>query len=59
MEMIFYDLSNSIIVEMMAIIDGYSVFCRDKMDLINQKTGVGLKENPFIELHDAVCEFIK
>lgn len=59
MEMIFYDLSNSIIVEMMAIIDGYSVFCRDKMDLINQKTGVGLKQNPFIELHDAVCEFIK
>ena len=32
---------------------------RDKLDIVNTKTGKGLKTDPFIELHDAVCDFIK
>lgn len=30
-----------------------------KLDIINYRTLQGVKENPFIELHDAICGFIK
>lgn len=58
-EEMLYDATHSVIVETMVMIDGYSSFSKDKMELINQNTGIGLKENPFIELHDAVIDFIK
>ena len=47
------------IYDIMEMIDGYSSFTSDKMDIINTKTGQSLKTEPFIELHDAVCDFIK
>ena len=52
-----YDIS--MIYDIMEMIDGYSSFTSDKMDIINTKTGQCLKTEPFIELHDAVCDFIK
>jgi len=46
------------IYDIMEMIDGYSTFTHDKLDIINTKTGQRLKDEPFIELHDAVCDFI-
>ena len=43
----------------MVLIDGYSAFSKDKMDIINSRTSQGLKEDPFIELHDVICDYIK
>jgi len=59
MEDMLYDATHAVIMDMMVMIDGYSGFSNSKMDLINQDTAIGLKENPFIELHDAISEYIK
>lgn len=53
------DATHGMICDIMEMIDGYSSFTTDKMDIVNTKTGQRLKENPFIELHDDVCDFIK
>lgn len=53
------DATHGMIYDIMEMIDGYSSFTSDKMDIINTKTGQCLKTEPFIELHDAVCDFIK
>lgn len=58
-EEMLYDATHSVIMDIMVTIDGYSSFTKDKMDIINQNTGSRLKENPFIELHDAIGEYIK
>lgn len=59
MKSLLMDATYNIIVDIMTMIDGYSTFSEDKLDIINKRTKECLKENPFIELHDAVCEFIK
>lgn len=41
------------------VIDGYSQYCGDNHDIINTVTGVYLKENPFIELHDQTEGFLR
>lgn len=53
------EATHGMIYDIMEMIDGYSSFTSDKMDIVNTKTGKGLKTDPFIELHDAVCDFIK
>lgn len=53
------DATHGMIYDIMEMIDGYSSFTSDKMDIINTKTGKRLKAEPFIELHDHVCDFIK
>lgn len=59
MKSLLMDATFNVIVDIMTMIDGYSGFTADKLDIINKRTGLCLKENPFIELHDAVCEFVK
>lgn len=59
MKSLMMEATFNVIVDIMEMIDGYSGFTEDKLDIINKKTGECLKENPFIELHDAVCEFVK
>ena len=54
-----FDVTSEMIYMIMETIDGYSTFTSDKLDIINTKTGKRLKEEPFIELHDAVFDFIK
>lgn len=56
---LLYEATSEMVVEMMELIDGYSSFTHDKLDIVNTRTGIGLKQAPFIELHDAVCDFIK
>ena len=58
-ENLLYDTTFEVIVEIMTLIDGYGSFNNEKMDIINCSTGIGLKQNPFIELHDCVCDYIK
>ena len=56
---LLFDVTHGMICDMMEMIDGYSSFTSDKLDIVNTKTGESLKQEPCIELHDAVCEFIK
>lgn len=58
-EDILYDATYSVITDIMGMIDGYRGFSKDEMDLVNRNTGLGLKENPFIELQDSIADFIK
>lgn len=55
---LLFDVTHGMIYDLMEMIDGYSAFTHDKLDIINTKTGQRLKDEPFIELHDAVCDFI-
>ena len=41
------------------LIDGYSPFSSDRHDLVNTLTGERLKEQPFLELHDHLEEFLR
>lgn len=56
---LLYDATSNVLVLFMEMIDGYSTFSEDKLDIINSRTSQKLKENPFIELHDAICDYIK
>lgn len=56
---LLYDATGYVLVYLMELIDGYSNFSKDKLDIINSRTMQRVKENPFIELHDAICDFIK
>lgn len=50
-----YDMAAGI----MEAIDGYSSFSSDRHDIVNTVTGERLKENPFIELHDILEDYLK
>ena len=54
-----YTLTSEVIYRIMELIDGYGDLDMGKLDVICEKTGEQLKENPFIELHDCVCDYIK
>lgn len=54
LEDMLYDVTADVIIAIMESIDGYG-----KLDFICKNTGQTLKENPSIELHDIVCEYIK
>lgn len=54
-----YALTSELICQIMAVIDGYGHSKIEKLDIVCEKAGQRLKENPFIELHDVVCDYIK
>lgn len=55
-----YALTSEVIYRMMELLDGYGNHsAMGKLDIICGKTGERLKEKPFIELHDVVCDYIK
>ena len=54
-----YALTSEVICRMMELIDGYGRLDMGKLDIICEKIGKRLKEDPFIELHDVVCDYIK
>ncbi len=58
-ENLLYDVTWETIIEMMTLIDGYGNFRDGKLAVTNPKTGENLKEAPYIELHDWVCEYLK
>lgn len=56
---LLYDATGHVLAALMELIDGYSDFPGGPLDLVNPKTSQRLKENPFIELHDAIYDYIK
>ena len=54
-----YAVTSEVIYRVMELIDGYGRSDMGRLDVICEKTGERLKENPFIELHDVVYDFIK
>ncbi len=59
MEDLLYEVTYDVLAELMTCIDGYGNFCTDKMDIVNMRTGKGLKQEPFIELHDVIADYLK
>lgn len=58
-ENLLYEVTYDVLAELMTWIDGYGNFCTDKMDIVNMHTGKGLKQEPFIELHDVIADYLK
>ena len=54
-----YEVTYDMAVSIMELIDGYSMYSNDKHDIVNTVTGVRLKQNPFIELHDILDGHMK
>lgn len=54
-----YAVTSEIIYRIMELLDGYGRLNTRKLDIVCEKTGERLKENPFVELHDVVCDYIK
>ena len=53
-----YDTTYDVIAGIMTLIDGY-VDDNIKLDIVDRNSGIRLKEKPFIELHDAIADFIR
>jgi hypothetical protein len=57
-ENLLYDTTGELIAGIMTLIDGY-VDSNIELDIIDRNNGIKLKENPFIELHVKIVDFIK
>lgn len=57
LEDVLYDVTADVIIAILENIDGYGDM--EKFDVICCDTKETLKQNPYIELHDVVCEYIK
>ncbi len=55
----YYDITSEIVIRIMEIIDGYCNQNIGKLRVTCEKTGESLKDNPYIELHDTVCNYLK
>ena len=55
----YYEITSEVIIRIMEIIDGYFNQNIGKLKLICEKTGESLKDSPYIELHDIVCNYLK
>ena len=58
-EAVLYEVTSSAIADILTMIDGYSTYSKDRHDLVNMVTGQKLKEDPSIELHDQIEEYLK
>lgn len=58
-ESMLYDVTYSVITEIMELLDGCSSMEESKYDVIHIATGQHLKENPSIELHDQTEDFLR
>lgn len=54
-----YAITSDVIYQIIELIDGYGHSDLGKLDIICEKTRERLQENPFVELHDIVCDYIK
>lgn len=55
----YYEITSDIIIRIMENIDGYGNPNIGRLKVICEKSGESLKENPYIELHDVVCNYLK
>lgn len=54
-----YDVTAEVLVRVMELLDGYADAGIGTLQIVSKKTGQNLKEEPFLELHDAVCSYLK
>ena len=55
----YYDITSDIIVRIMEFFDGHDNSKIGRLNIICEKTEESLKDNPLIELHDIVCNYLK
>ena len=55
----FYDITAQVIIDIMTVLDGYSNDKIGRLKIYSEKTGGSLKDSPYIELHDIVCDYLK
>lgn len=55
----YYNITFETIVKIMETIDGYGNGNMGKLNVICEKSGESLKDNPYIELHDVICNYLK
>ena len=55
----FYDLAGEVILRVMEVLDGYGGPEIGRLCIVCPETGSSLKEAPKIELHDAVCDYLR
>ena len=55
----YYSITAETIIRIMELLDGYRSSDTGKMNITCEKTGERLKNNPYIELHDVVCDYLK
>ncbi len=55
----YYDITSEVIIRIMEIIDGYDNYNIGRLKVICEKSGEELKNNPYIELHDMICDYLK
>ena len=54
-----YSITYDVIYRIMELLDGYGNDKDGRIDIVKSSTGESLKENPHIELHDKIVEYIK
>lgn len=54
-----YDITAQVIIEIMVLIDGYSNDDIGRLQVYSEKLSGSLKDSPYVELHDIVCEYLK
>lgn len=55
----YYEITFETIIRIMELIDGYSNQNIGRLKVVCEKSGESLKDNPYIELHDVVCNYLK
>ncbi len=55
----YYEITSDVIISIMEIIDGYCNENIGRLKVTCEKSGESLKDKPFIELHDIVCDYLK
>ena len=59
LENILYDVTYDVIVRIMELLEGYANTDIGKLTVICDKSGERLTQNPKIELHDVVCDYLQ
>ena len=55
----YYEITSEGIIRIMELIDGYCNQNIGKLKVTCEKSGESLKDTPYIELHDIVCNYLK
>ena len=55
----YYNITAETIIRIMELLDGYRSSDMGKVNITCEKTGEHLKNSPYIELHDVVCDYLK
>lgn len=54
-----YDLTADVIIRVMELLDGYAAPETGRLQVVSEKMGCRLQEEPCLELHDEVCAYLK